>query len=89
METVKKTFEHYCSVLSLKIFNAITDKTAGHRFIYKDFKSHSETLSETTTQPRSVINNVSFNSIDNLLQPIKWVGVVGWVVTYSTVVRPP
>lgn len=56
---------------------AITDKAVGHCFTHK---SHTETLADrqTTTQPRSAINYLSFNSIDNLLQPNKEVGGRGF-----------
>lgn len=60
---------------SLKKFNTITDKTGRPWFIHKGYNSHIETFAETTTQAISVINNLSFNSVDNLLR-LKWEGEV-------------
>ena len=60
---------------------AITDKAVGHCFTQK---SQTETLADhqTPTQPRSVINYLSFNSKDNLLQPNKEVGGGGSACLY-------
>ena len=52
------------------MFNTFADNAAGSWFTHKCSNSHTETTDhQSTTQPKSVINNSSFNSTDNLLQP--------------------